>query len=83
MVSLFSLVRLAGKRRTDVGEFLSDRVPERAVGSHPVWSFLHPSIVPLAPSRLINQCSFRHSSRKCPLKLPTKGFRIGSPGSMK
>jgi hypothetical protein len=41
----------------------------------------HASMTDVASARLTNECSFRHSSRKLPLKLSMYAFSIGFPAA--
>ena len=57
--------------------------PSELCGRSVLYSMRHCSITRRAWAIVRNQCSFRHSSRKRPLKLSMYAFSIGFPGRMR
>ena len=63
-------------RPAPASTLLSRNLAIYGVGGHSA------SMTVRACSRLVNQCSLRHSSRRRPLKLSMKAFWVGLPGAM-
>ena len=55
-------------------------MPSEEWGRHELYSSRHASILSRAFFKVLNQFSFRHSSRKRPLKLSANPFSMGLPG---